>query len=33
MPSFFGYIIRFSLPFLLPTLILIWIIFFAFKPL
>jgi len=33
MPSFFGYIIRFSLPVLLPTLILIWIIFFAFKPL
>lgn len=32
MPSFFGYIIRFSLPFLLPTLILIWIIFFAFQP-
>jgi len=31
MPSFFGYIIRFSLPFLLPTLILIWIIFFAFQ--
>jgi Na+/H+ antiporter NhaD/arsenite permease-like protein len=32
MPSFFGYIIRFSLPFLLPTLILIWLLFFAFKP-
>ncbi|MFP4093532.1 MAG: sodium:proton antiporter [Cyclobacteriaceae bacterium] len=32
MPSFFGYIIRFSLPFLLPTLIIIWLVFFAFKP-
>ncbi len=32
MPSFFGYIIRFSLPFLLPTLLVVWIIFFAFKP-
>jgi Na+/H+ antiporter NhaD/arsenite permease-like protein len=32
MPSFFGYIIRFSLPFLLPALILIWLIFFAFIP-
>ncbi|EAZ81675.1 putative citrate transporter [Algoriphagus machipongonensis] len=30
MPSFFGYIIRFSLPILLPILILIWLIFFAF---
>jgi Na+/H+ antiporter NhaD/arsenite permease-like protein len=30
MPSFFGYIIRFSIPFLLPLLILIWLIFFAF---
>lgn len=28
MPSFFGYIIRFSLPFLLPTLFLVWLIFF-----
>ncbi|WPP48842.1 sodium:proton antiporter [Catalinimonas niigatensis] len=32
MPSFFGYIIRFSLPFLLPALILIWLLFFAFQP-
>ena len=30
MPSFFGYIIRFSIPFLLPLLILVWLIFFAF---
>jgi Na+/H+ antiporter NhaD/arsenite permease-like protein len=30
MPSFFGYIIRFSLPILLPILILVWLIFFAF---
>lgn len=30
MPSFFGYIIRFSIPFLLPLLIIIWLIFFAF---
>jgi Na+/H+ antiporter NhaD/arsenite permease-like protein len=33
MPSFFGYILRFSLPFLLPTLLLIWLIFFAFQAL
>lgn len=32
MPSFFGYIIRFSLPFLLPTLFIVWLIFFYFKP-
>lgn len=32
MPSFFGYIIRFSLPFLLPALILVWLLFFAFQP-
>ncbi|MEQ9440453.1 MAG: sodium:proton antiporter [Cyclobacteriaceae bacterium] len=31
MPSFFGYIIRFSLPILLPILITVWLIFFAFK--
>lgn len=31
MPSFFGYIIRFSLPFLLPTLFIVWLVFFAFK--
>ncbi|MHA7130388.1 sodium:proton antiporter [Algoriphagus namhaensis] len=30
MPSFFGYIIRFSLPVLLPLLFLVWLIFFAF---
>lgn len=30
MPSFFGYVIRFSLPFLLPVLILTWLIFFYF---
>ena len=30
MPSFFGYIIRFSIPFLLPVLIVVWLIFFAF---
>ena len=30
MPSFFGYIIRFSVPFLLPVLIVIWVLFFAF---
>ena len=31
MPSFFGYIIRFSIPFLLPTLLAVWLIFFAFR--
>ncbi len=31
MPSFFGYIIRFSIPILLPLLILVWLIFFAFQ--
>jgi len=30
MPSFFGYIIRFSIPILLPVLIIVWLIFFAF---
>jgi len=30
MPSFFGYIIRFSLPILLPMLVIVWLIFFAF---
>src|SRR5690554_265269 len=30
MPSFFGYIIRFSLPILLPILFIIWLAFFAF---
>lgn len=31
MPSFFGYIIRFSIPFLVPLLILVWLIFFYFN--
>ncbi|MDN3668988.1 sodium:proton antiporter [Echinicola jeungdonensis] len=31
MPSFFGYIIRYSIPILLPVLILTWLIFFAFE--
>ncbi len=30
MPSFFGYVIRYSLPILLPILVLVWLIFFAF---
>jgi Na+/H+ antiporter NhaD/arsenite permease-like protein len=30
MPSFFGYIIRFSIPILLPVLIITWLVFFAF---
>lgn len=30
MPSFFGYIIRFSIPFLLPLLLIVWLVFFAF---
>lgn len=30
MPSFFGYVIRFSLPILLPILIITWLVFFAF---
>jgi len=30
MPSFFGYMIRFSIPILLPVLILTWLLFFAF---
>lgn len=30
MPSFFGYIIRYSIPILLPILVLVWLIFFAF---
>jgi len=30
MPSFFGYILRFSLPILLPVLFLVWLVFFAF---
>ncbi|MFT4785320.1 MAG: Na+/H+ antiporter NhaD/arsenite permease-like protein [Cyclobacteriaceae bacterium] len=31
MPSFFGYIIRYSIPILLPLLIVVWLIFFAFQ--
>lgn len=31
MPSFFGYIIRFSIPFLIPLFVLTWLIFFAFS--
>ena len=31
MPSFFGYIIRYSVLFLLPVLVLVWLIFFAFQ--
>ena len=31
MPSFFGYIIRYSIPILLPLLIITWVIFFAFS--
>ncbi len=30
MPSFFGYVIRFSIPILVPMLVIIWLIFFAF---
>lgn len=30
MPSFFGYIVRFAIPILLPLYILVWLIFFAF---
>ncbi len=30
MPSFFGYIIRFSMPILLPILFIVWLAFFAF---
>ncbi len=29
MPSFFGYIIRFSIPILIPLFIVVWLIFFA----
>ncbi len=31
MPSFFGYITRFSIPILLPILIVVWVIFFYFE--
>lgn len=30
MPSFFGYILRFSVPILLPILLITWLVFFAF---
>ncbi|MGW8121753.1 sodium:proton antiporter [Roseivirga echinicomitans] len=30
MPSFFGYILRYSIPILLPILFVIWLLFFAF---
>lgn len=30
MPSFFGYILRYSIPILLPIFVIIWLIFFAF---
>jgi len=30
MPSFFGYVVRFSLPILIPLFVLTWLIFFAF---
>ena len=30
MPSFFGYILRFSIPILLPIFFVIWLIFFVF---
>ena len=30
MPSFLGYVGRFSIPFLLPVLVLVWFLFFAF---
>jgi len=29
MPSFFAYILRFSVPFLLPALVLVWLLFFC----
>lgn len=31
MPSFFGYIIRFSIPILIPLFIVVWLIFFYFQ--
>lgn len=30
MPSFFGYVLRFSIPILLPILFITWLVFFAF---
>jgi Na+/H+ antiporter NhaD/arsenite permease-like protein len=32
MPSFFGYIIRYSIPILVPVLIITWLIFFLSVP-
>lgn len=32
MPSFFGYIIRYSIPFLVPLLIIVWLLFFFLNP-
>jgi Na+/H+ antiporter NhaD/arsenite permease-like protein len=31
MPSFFGYIVRYSIPILLPMFIIVWLLFFAFS--
>lgn len=31
MPSFFGYILRFSIPILMPLLVIVWLLFFAFQ--
>jgi Na+/H+ antiporter NhaD/arsenite permease-like protein len=31
MPSFFGYMLRFSIPILLPLFVIVWLIFFAFN--
>jgi len=31
MPSFFGYIVRFSIPILIPLFVATWLIFFAFR--
>jgi Na+/H+ antiporter NhaD/arsenite permease-like protein len=31
MPSFFGYILRFSLPILLPVYVLVWLLFFVLQ--
>ena len=30
MPSFFGYMLRYSIPILLPIFLIVWLIFFAF---
>jgi len=30
MPSFFGYIIRFSIPILIPLFVVVWLLFFYF---